>query len=177
MAIAAYHALLGGQSVGRDPLVTRFLRGVMRLRPQVRSRVPHWDIAVMLETLYRPPFELIDELSDRHLMLKTYFILPISSFKRVVDLEALSVAPLYIDFAPGLAKAFLYPRAGMSLRSPPLHHGLPYCRLSVLLPSGSLTSRGQVIVCVQCEHWMHTSTELPCGEGWTDCSFSMAPLR
>ncbi len=39
-AIVAYHAPLGGQSVGTDPLVTRFLRGVIRLRPQVRSRVP-----------------------------------------------------------------------------------------------------------------------------------------
>ncbi len=33
-AIAAYHAPLGGQSVGRHPLVTRFLHGALRLRPQ-----------------------------------------------------------------------------------------------------------------------------------------------
>ncbi|KAL0198713.1 hypothetical protein M9458_007253, partial [Cirrhinus mrigala] len=32
-AIAAYHALLGGSSVGRNPLVTGFLHGAMRLRP------------------------------------------------------------------------------------------------------------------------------------------------
>ncbi len=38
-AIASYHAHMGGQ-VGKDPLITRFLRGVMRLRPRVRSRVP-----------------------------------------------------------------------------------------------------------------------------------------
>ncbi len=41
-AMAANHAPLGGQSVGRDPLPTRFLHGVMRLRPQVRSSVPPW---------------------------------------------------------------------------------------------------------------------------------------
>ncbi len=35
LAIAAYPAPLGGLSVGKNPLVTRFLRGVMRLRPQV----------------------------------------------------------------------------------------------------------------------------------------------
>ncbi len=39
LAIAAYHAPMCGQSVGKDPLITRFLRGVMRLRPRVRSRV------------------------------------------------------------------------------------------------------------------------------------------
>ncbi len=111
-AIAAYHAPLGGQSVGKDPLVTRFLRGVMRLRPQVRSRVPPWDLAVVLDALCRPPFEPIEEISDRLLTLKTVFLLAISSLKRVGDLQALSVAPSYLDFAPGLAKVFLYPRAG-----------------------------------------------------------------
>ncbi len=105
-AIAAYHAPLGGQSVGRDPLVTRFLRGVMRLRPQVRSRVPPWDLAVVLDALCRPPFEPIEEISYRLLTLKPVFLLAISSLKRVGDLQALSVAPSYLDFAPGLAKVF-----------------------------------------------------------------------
>ncbi len=111
-AIAAYHAPLAGQSVGKDPLVTRFLRGVMRLRPQVRSRVPPWDLTVVLDALCRPPFEPIEEISDRLLTLKTVFLLAISSLKRVGDLQALSVAPSYLNFAPGLAKVFLYPRAG-----------------------------------------------------------------
>ncbi len=56
-AISAYHASLGGQSVGRHPLVTRFLRGALRLRPPVRSRIPPWDLAVVLKSLCRPPFE------------------------------------------------------------------------------------------------------------------------
>ncbi len=34
-AIAAYHARMGGQPVGKDPLITCFLHGVMRLRPRV----------------------------------------------------------------------------------------------------------------------------------------------
>ncbi len=110
--ISAYHASLGGQSVGRHPLVTRFLRGALRLRPPVRSRIPPWDLAVVLEALCRPPFEPIEEISDRHLTLKTVFLLAISSLKRVGDLQALSVAPTNLDFAPGMAKSFLYPRAG-----------------------------------------------------------------
>ncbi len=111
-AISAYHASLGGQSVGRHPLVTRFLRGALRLRPPVRSRIPPWDLAVVLDALCRPPFEPIEEITDRHLTLKTVFLLAISSLKRVGDLQALSVAPTHLDFAPGMAKAFLYPRAG-----------------------------------------------------------------
>ena len=111
-AIAACHAPLDGQSVGRHPWVTRFLRGALRIRPPARSRVPSWDLAVVLEALCKPPFEPIEEISDRLLTLKTAFLLAISSLRRVGDLQALSVAPSYLDFAPGLAKAFLYPRAG-----------------------------------------------------------------
>ncbi len=108
-AIVSYHAPMGGQSVGKDPLITRFLRGMMRLRPRVRSRVPPWDLAVVLEALCKPPFEPIEEVSERLLTLKTVLLLVISSLKRVGDLQALSVAPSFLDFAPGLAKAFLYP--------------------------------------------------------------------
>ena len=105
-AIVANHAPLGGQLVGRHPLVTRFLRGALRLRPPVHSRVPTWDLAVVLEALCKPPFKPIEEISDRHLTIKTTFLLAI---KRVGDFQALSVAPSYLDFAPGLAKVFLYP--------------------------------------------------------------------
>ena len=111
-AIAAYHALLDGQSLGRHPLVTRFLRGALRLRPPVRSRIPPWDLVVVLEALCRPPFEPSQDISDRHLTLKTAFLLAITSLRRVGDLQALSVAPTYLDFAPGMTKAFIYPRAG-----------------------------------------------------------------
>ncbi len=117
-AISAYHASLGGQSVGRHPLVTRFLRGALRLRPPVRSRIPPWDLAVVLKALCRPPFKPIEEISDRHLTLKTVFLLAITSLKRVGDLQALSVAPTHLDFAPGMAKAFLYPRAGYVSKVP-----------------------------------------------------------
>ncbi|KAI2665260.1 Transposon Ty3-G Gag-Pol polyprotein [Labeo rohita] len=111
-AIAAYHAPLGGLSVGRNPLVTRFLRGALRLRPPVRPRVPPWDLSVVLEALCRPPFEPFEEISDRFLTIKTVLLLALSSLKRVGDLQALSVAPSFLDFAPGLSKAFLYPRPG-----------------------------------------------------------------
>ncbi len=74
-AIAAYHAPMGGQSVGKDPLITRFLHGVMKLRPRVRSCVPPWDLIVVLEALCRPPFEPIEEISERLLTLKMVLLL------------------------------------------------------------------------------------------------------
>ncbi len=74
---------------------------MLSLRTPVRSRVPPWDLAVVLETLCKAPFEPIEEISDRLLTIKTAFFLAISSLKRVGDLQALSVAPAYLDFAHG----------------------------------------------------------------------------
>ncbi len=102
----------------QKPLVTRFLCGALRLRPPVRSHVPPWDLAVVLEALCRPPFEPIEEFSERHLTLKTVFLLAISILKRVSDLQVLSVAPTHFDLTPSMIKAFLYPRAGYAPKVP-----------------------------------------------------------
>ncbi|XDV38776.1 hypothetical protein PO909_008118 [Leuciscus waleckii] len=111
-AIGAYHIPLGGMSVGKDPLVSRFLRGTWRLRPAVRSRVPPWDLSVALQGLSLAPFEPIEEVPEKFLTLKALFLLAISSLKRIGDLQALSVAPSCLEFAPGMVKAFLHPRPG-----------------------------------------------------------------
>ncbi|KAL0151580.1 hypothetical protein M9458_053097 [Cirrhinus mrigala] len=104
-AISAYHAPFCGMPVGRDPLVVRFLHGVLRLRPPTRPHVPTWDLAVLLEALCRPPFEPTEEIP-------TALLLALTSLKRTEDLQALSVAPSHLEFAPGMIKAFLYPRPG-----------------------------------------------------------------
>ncbi|KAL0161741.1 hypothetical protein M9458_045466, partial [Cirrhinus mrigala] len=111
-AISAYHAPLGGMPVGKNPLVIRFLRGVLRLRPPTRPHVPTWDLAVVLEALCKPPFEPIEDIPARFLTIKTALLLALTFLKRVGDLQALSVAPSHLEFAPGMIKAFLYPRPG-----------------------------------------------------------------
>ncbi|XP_073669465.1 uncharacterized protein [Paramisgurnus dabryanus] len=109
-AISAYHVPLVGQSLGRDPLVVRFLRGTRRLRPVVRPRVPAWDLAVVLEGLSMAPFEPIETVPVKFVALKTVLLLAVTSLRRVGDLQALSVSPTCLEFAPGMVKAFLYPR-------------------------------------------------------------------
>ncbi|XP_067247019.1 uncharacterized protein [Chanodichthys erythropterus] len=111
-AISAYHNPVGGSSVGRDPLVICFLRGALRLRPAVRTKTLTWDLAIVLQGLAEAPFEPIEEVSDTFLTLKTVFLSAISSLKRTGDLEAMSVAPSCLEFAPGMIKAFLHTRPG-----------------------------------------------------------------
>ncbi len=103
---------------GQEPPSYTFSPWCAEAEASVRSCVPPWNLAVVLEALCRPPFEPIEEISDRHLTIKTAFLSAISSLKKVGDLQALSVAPSYLDFAPGLAKVFLYPRAGYVSKVP-----------------------------------------------------------
>ncbi len=95
--IATYHAPLSGHSGAKGPAC---------------SRIPPWDLAMILQVLCKPPFEYLEEVPGRLLTIKTVFLLAISSLKRVSDLQALSMAHLDLEFAPGMAKAFLYPRPG-----------------------------------------------------------------
>lgn len=107
--------------IGKKP--THFLCGTLRLRPAQRTKVPSWDLAVVLEGLCTACFELIEDIPKKFLTLKTVFLFSISFLKRIGGLQALSVLPLCLEFAPGMVRAFLYPRPGMSLRCPLLHQG------------------------------------------------------
>ncbi len=89
-AISAHHIPLGGMSMGNDPLV---------------SRVPTWDLAIVLQGLSLAPFEPLEEVPANFFTLKALFLLAISSLKRIGDLQALSVAPSCLEFAPGMVKA------------------------------------------------------------------------
>lgn len=84
----------------------------MRLKPVQRTRTPAWDLVIVLEGITLAPFELLEEVPEKFLSFKTFFLLAISSLKRIGDLQALSVSPSRLKFAPGMVKAFLHPRPG-----------------------------------------------------------------
>ncbi|KAI2653718.1 Fumarate hydratase class II [Labeo rohita] len=93
-AMSAYHAPLGGMSVGKNPPGYAFPPRCAEAEASSTTPCP-----------YEP-------IENQFLAIKTVLLLALTSLKQVGDLQALSVAPSYLDFAPGMAKAFLYPRAG-----------------------------------------------------------------
>ncbi len=97
-AIAAFHAPIAGQSVGRDNSVVRFLKGARRLNPPRPLTVPTWDLPTVLRALKGPPFEPLQSTDLRSLSLKTALLL--ASVKRVGDLQALSTSPACLEFGP-----------------------------------------------------------------------------
>ncbi|KAL0185441.1 hypothetical protein M9458_021138, partial [Cirrhinus mrigala] len=91
-AIATSHTPIAGQSVGRNNLVVRFLKGSRRLNPPRPHTIPTWDLSTVLRALKGPPFE------------------PLSSS----DLRPLTVSqvPSCLEFGPGDSKVILKPRHG-----------------------------------------------------------------
>ncbi len=111
-AIAAFHAPIAGQSVGRDNSVVRFLKGARRLNPPRPLTVPTWDLPTVLRALKGPPFEPLQSTNLRSLSLKTALLLALASVKRVGDLQALSIRPACLEFGPNDSKVVLKPRHG-----------------------------------------------------------------
>ncbi|KAL0150687.1 hypothetical protein M9458_053991 [Cirrhinus mrigala] len=114
--------ILAGPSVvlGPDFSPRRLSMGDSRQEGSPLTGLIHSTLKVYVATISAyhtplggmPPFEPIEEILNRFLTIKTALLLALTSLKRVGDLQALSVAPSHLDFAPGMAKAFLYPRAG-----------------------------------------------------------------
>ncbi len=102
-AIAASHNPIDGQSVGRNNLVVRFLKGSRRLNPPRPVTVP---------ALKSPPFEPIQSVDICPLMLKTALLLAQASVIRMGDLQALSVNSSCLEFGAKDSEIVLKPRYG-----------------------------------------------------------------
>ena len=108
-AISSCHEGYGERMVFAHPLVKRFLKGVRRQKPPVRSLTPQWDLALVLRALGKPPFEPLAQAPLRLLSLKTALLLALTSAKRVSDLCALSVSPSCLSIRGDGSAATLQP--------------------------------------------------------------------
>lgn len=111
-ATAAFTKPMLGQSLGRNDLVIRFLRGAKRLNPPRPPSVPMWDLSTVLEAMKGAPFEPIQSIDIKHLSLKMVFLLALASEKRIGDLQALLVSATCMEFGPNDSKVILKPRHG-----------------------------------------------------------------
>ncbi|KAK3521415.1 hypothetical protein QTP70_004442 [Hemibagrus guttatus] len=104
-----------------------------RLKPSCRLRLPSWDLSVVLDGLLEAPFEPMESASEKFLTLKAALLLALDSLRRVRDLQALLVASACLEFAPGMSKAILHPRAGYVPKVPRMA-GCPVILQAFCLP-------------------------------------------
>ncbi len=102
-AIAASHAPIDGQSVGRNNLVVRFLKGSRRLNPPRPLTVLTWDLLV---------FEPLQSVNLCPLTQKAALLQALALLKRMGDLQALSISPSCLEFGPNDSKIVLKSRYG-----------------------------------------------------------------
>ncbi len=134
-AIAAFHAPIAGQSVGRDISVVHFLKGAKRLNPPRPLTVPTWDLPTVLRALKGPPFEPLQSTNLRSVSLKAALLLALASVKRVGDLQALSISPACLEFGPNDSKVVLKPRHGYVPKVLSTPFRAQFITLSALPPS------------------------------------------
>ena len=108
-AISARHVPVDGRTLWSHPWVGSFLKGAVRLHPPHVTRVPSWDLPMVLEALCSYPFEPLGQAGLKWLSVKTAFLLAITSAKRVGELHALSVAEECIRWSGDGSGVALWP--------------------------------------------------------------------
>jgi hypothetical protein len=83
------------QSLLKLPIVTSFFRGALVEHPPVKDLAPAWDLPTVLIALSKPPFEPIEDISLKHLTIKTAFLVAMASAGRTAELKAFDRRPLY----------------------------------------------------------------------------------
>ena len=73
-----------GTPVGQDPLVCRFMKGLLRLKPPKTHLFPNWDLVTVLDKLVS--WGDIKQLSLLQLLKKTAFLVTVVCYKRPADL-------------------------------------------------------------------------------------------
>ena len=111
-SIASYCSMLSGVFLFILPeLSSHFvlhdlLRSFCLERPLSPSRVPPWDLLVMLQFLCGPPFEPLDSASLWSLTQKVLFLVSLATARRVGELQAvsrevsLSGSDAYLSYPP-----------------------------------------------------------------------------
>lgn len=91
-AISAFHLPINGHSLFAHLLTERFLKGLRNLYPTYTIPPEPWDLALVLDTLTRPPFEPL-ATCDLRMLTMVSFLLAITSAHRVSELATLSADP------------------------------------------------------------------------------------
>lgn len=100
-----------GLELSAEPVVADLLASFRTQRPRVAPVLPEWDMAFVLYCLTRPPWEPLQDLSDKRLTLKTFFLLLLASGRRRSDLGAIDVTR--ISYRPD-GSMVLYPERGFA---------------------------------------------------------------
>ncbi|XP_069812238.1 uncharacterized protein [Dendropsophus ebraccatus] len=82
--------------LAEHPWIKRFIKAAMRLYPSIKTRLPPWDLNLVLSGLTSTPFEPISEIHIKFLSWKVAFLLAITSARRLGEIRAFSITQPYM---------------------------------------------------------------------------------
>ena len=106
-ALASVFAVHGRQGVGSDPSLSAMIRGFGLDRPRTRQLAPQWNLAFVLESLTRAPYEPLENSSLKFLTFKTVFLIALASGRRRSEVHALSCLPSCLRWSRGYSAVSL----------------------------------------------------------------------
>ncbi|PJE78317.1 hypothetical protein CI610_02751 [invertebrate metagenome] len=92
-ALANVFSFRGRSDVGTCSTLSNLLRSFSLEKPKVRILTPQWDLALVLDSLTRSPYEPLASASVKFLFWKTVFLIALASGRRRSEIHALSSSP------------------------------------------------------------------------------------
>jgi integrase len=83
-----------GMDVGADRQLGALLSNLQRECPRPVQSMPSWDLALVLRSLTRHPYEPLKKASDKFLTFKTVFLVALATGCRVSEIHALDVSTI-----------------------------------------------------------------------------------
>ncbi len=102
----------GKGDIGTNHVLSELIKSFQLKRPVSRSLTPRWNLAWVLLTLGKPPFEPLAQASMMNLTVKTAFLVALASARRVSEIHALSVEEGAIRFNQSDGSVSLLPQPG-----------------------------------------------------------------
>lgn len=106
-ALASVFAFHGRQEVGNSPSLSALIRGFGLSRPRTRQLAPHWNLAFVLNSLTKAPYEPLSSASLKFLTLKTVFLVTLASGRRRSEVHALSCLQSCLRWSRGFSAVTL----------------------------------------------------------------------
>ena len=89
--LCATLAITKGVNYSRNTLLKSFVRGLKNSMTTKTRKIPDWNFQLVLQTLKQPPFEPLNEVDNKYLLMKTLFLSAWASAARISELQALTV--------------------------------------------------------------------------------------
>ena len=138
--IEGYRAALAAifRHEGRDlrfsANISNLIRNFAIERPSVRRRVPQWNLALVLNSLLKEPYEPLGHISLQNLTYKTVFLLALASGRRRSEIHAFSAGESCLRFSRGYTSVTLLTEATFLAKNQVLNNPPQKVTIPSLIP-------------------------------------------